>query len=154
MYNAIDVAKHIINYSNEKDYLLSYNKLPKVLYYIQALFLIKRNEPCFIEEIRACEIGSEIDAISKEFDTITSLEIPPITHLSEEVGLETIKEEYLDDILSDNDKALIDSVVDLLSIFTSTELLNILHNQKLFKETFDDPYDKIIKPESIKTFYS
>lgn len=154
MYNAIDVARHVINYSNEKDYLLSYNKLPKVLYYIQALFLIKRNEPCFIEDIRACEIGPEIDAISKEFDTITSLEIPPTKHLSEEVGLETIKEKYLDDILSDNDKALIDSVVDLLSIFTSTELLNILHNQKPFKEAFDDPCYDIIKLESIKAFYS
>ena len=154
MYNAIDVARHVINYSNEKDYLLSYNKLPKVLYYIQALFLIKRDAPCFIEEIRACEIGPEIDAISKEFDTITSLEIPPITHFLEGVGGQAIREEYLDDILSDNDKALIDSVVDLLSIFTSTELLNILHNQKPFKEAFDDPYDNIIKPESIKAFYS
>lgn len=153
MYNAIDVARHVINYSNEKDYLLSYNKLPKVLYYIQALFLIKRDGPCFIEEIRACEIGPEIDAISKEFDTITSLEIPPITHFLEGVGWQAIREEYLDDILSDNDKALIDSVVDLLSIFTSTELLNILRNQKPFKEAFEHPCDNIITHESIKAFY-
>ena len=153
MYNAIDVARHVINYSNEKDYLLSYNKLPKVLYYIQALFLIKRNEPCFIEDIRACEIGPEIDAISKEFDTITSLEIPPITHFLEGVGWQAIREEYLDNIINDQDKALIDSVVDLMSDFTSTQLLSILRNQKPFKEALEDPCYNIIRHESIKAFY-
>ena len=146
MYNAIDVAKHVISYSNEKDYLMPYNKLPKVLYYIQALFMIKRSKPCFIEEIRACETGPEIDAISKEFDTVTSL--------SEETNLKITEKEYLDNIIRDQDKDLIDSVVDLLSNFTSAELLNILRNQKPFKEAFDDPRDNIIKHESIKAFYS
>lgn len=146
MYNAIDLAKHVISYSNEKDYLMSYNKLPKILYYIQALFMIKRSRACFIEEIRACETGPEIDAISKEFDAITSL--------SEEANLKITEKEYLDNVIGDQDKDLIDSVVDLLSNFTSAELLNILRNQKPFKEAFDDPCDNIIKHESIKAFYS
>lgn len=154
MYNVIDVARHIINYSNEKDYMLSYNKLPKVLYYVQALFMIKRDEPCFIEDIRACEIGPEIDTISEELDTVTSLEIPPITHVFEGTGFQAIKKDYVDDIISDQDKTLIDSVVDLLSIFTSTELLNILCSQKPFKEALDDPCDNTIKHESIKAFYT
>ena len=146
MYNAIDIARHVINYSNKKDYSMSYNKLPKVLYYIQAVFMIKRSRACFIEEIRACETGPEIDAISKEFDTVTSL--------SEEINLKITEKEYLDNIIRNQDKDLIDSVVDLLSNFTSTELLNILRNQKPFKEAFEHPCDNIIKHESIKAFYS
>lgn len=144
MYNAIDVAKHVISYSNENNCLMSYNKLPKVLYYIQALFMIKRSRACFIEEIRACETGPEIDAISKEFDTVISLEI----------DLKITEKEYTDNVIEDQDKDLIDSVVDLLSNFTSAELLNILRNQKPFKEAFEHPCNNIIKHESIKAFYS
>lgn len=153
MYNVIDVARHIINYSNEKDYMLSYNKLPKLLYYVQAFFIIKNDKPCFIEDIRACEIGPEIDVISEEFDTITSLEIPPIKHLSKDIGFQTIKKDYLDNIINDQDKALIDSVVDLMSDFTATQLLSILYGQKPFKEALEDPYYNIIEHESIKAFY-
>ena len=36
MYNVLDVCRHVINYSNEKDYGISNLKLQKILYFIQA----------------------------------------------------------------------------------------------------------------------
>ena len=53
MYKAIDVARHIINYSNEKRYGISNLKLQKLLYMVQAYYLVKTDEhkPCFDDPI-------------------------------------------------------------------------------------------------------
>ena len=39
MYNALDVSRYIINYSNDKNYGISNLKLQKILYFVQAYFL-------------------------------------------------------------------------------------------------------------------
>ena len=49
--NACDISRYIINYSNKKDYGISNLKLQKILYFVQAYFLI--TEPytaCFNEK--------------------------------------------------------------------------------------------------------
>lgn len=48
-YDVLEVCRHVINYSNEKEYGISNLKLQKVLYFIQAYFLIDKtkNAPCF-----------------------------------------------------------------------------------------------------------
>lgn len=44
-YSVLDVCRHVINYSNEHDYEISNLKLQKVLYFIQAYFLIQKKRP-------------------------------------------------------------------------------------------------------------
>ena len=39
-YDVLEVCRHVINYSNEKEYGISNLKLQKVLYFIQSYFLI------------------------------------------------------------------------------------------------------------------
>ena len=48
-YDVLEVCRHVINYSNEQDYGISNLKLQKVLYLIQAYFLIDKtkNASCF-----------------------------------------------------------------------------------------------------------
>ena len=41
-YKVLDVCKYVIDYSNEKEYGISNLKLQKILYFIQAYFLIKK----------------------------------------------------------------------------------------------------------------
>lgn len=41
-YNALDVSQYVIKYSNEQDYGISNLKLQKILYFIQAYFLIEK----------------------------------------------------------------------------------------------------------------
>ena len=51
-YNVLEICRHVINYSNEKDYGISNLKLQKVLYFIQAYFLISTPDRCFNEKIK------------------------------------------------------------------------------------------------------
>lgn len=41
-YDVLEICRHVINYSNEQDYGISNLKLQKVLYLIQAYFLIDK----------------------------------------------------------------------------------------------------------------
>ena len=45
MYSALDVARYIIWYCEEKKYIVSNLKLQKILYFIQAKFLVEKNTP-------------------------------------------------------------------------------------------------------------
>ena len=51
IYKVLDVSRHVINYSNEKEYGISNLKLQKILYFIQAFFLVSASEQCFEEKI-------------------------------------------------------------------------------------------------------
>lgn len=55
-YNVLDVCRYVINYSNDKDYGISNLKLQKILYFIQAYFLISANKKCFEEKIEAWDL--------------------------------------------------------------------------------------------------
>ena len=59
MYNVLDICRYVIKYSNEKKYGVSNLKLQKLLYFIQAYFIIKNNDnaPCFKEKIEAWNFG-------------------------------------------------------------------------------------------------
>ena len=49
MYNVLDVAIYVINYAHDADCgeSMSNLKLQKILYYIQAAFLVEKNRECF-----------------------------------------------------------------------------------------------------------
>lgn len=56
-YNVIDIAAYIINYSNEIGSPVNNLKLQKLLYYVQAVVLVKANHMCFDSKIIAWKFG-------------------------------------------------------------------------------------------------
>ena len=52
MYNALDVAKYIIFYCNTIGSSISNLKLQKVLYFVQAEFLVTIDVACFKEKLK------------------------------------------------------------------------------------------------------
>ena len=63
MYSAIEVAKYVINRSQEIDSPVSNLKLQKILFYIQAAMLVKLKKPCFRDEIIAWTYGPVIKEV-------------------------------------------------------------------------------------------
>lgn len=57
MYSATEIARYVINYSNQINAPVSNLKLQKLLYYIQAAMLVERGEKCFKEPITAWAFG-------------------------------------------------------------------------------------------------
>jgi len=52
-YRAIDVANYIIHVQEVQDHVMDPLKLQKLLYFIQGMFLILRDRPCFEDDIEA-----------------------------------------------------------------------------------------------------
>lgn len=52
IYDVLDVCRHIINYSEKEDYGVSNLKLQKLLYFVQAYFMLEKKDhaPCFHEK--------------------------------------------------------------------------------------------------------
>lgn len=67
VYNVSDVAKYIINYSIENNYPINNLKLQKLLYYVQANFLINKNKPCFVQDIVHWRHGPVVTEAYSEF---------------------------------------------------------------------------------------
>ena len=76
MYDAVSIARFVINYSNKQEYGISNLKLQKIMYFIQAYFLITQDKPCFSDDIEAWDFGPVVPAAYHEFKQFGSGNIP------------------------------------------------------------------------------
>lgn len=67
MYHVLEVAKHVINYSIDQKNEISNLKLQKLLYYIQAAFLVDMDRKCFDSPILAWEYGPVVEEVYKNY---------------------------------------------------------------------------------------
>lgn len=159
MNNVLDVCRYIINYSNKRKYGISNLKLQKVLYFVQAFFLInkKNNEPCFTEPIEAWEFGPVVSTAYREYKRFGSTDIPTIdSYIKVDPfnlwNLSIIN--FSEECLSEEDRILIEDVVDQLSDFSATDLVKIKQNQNLWIESYSRISNNEIKVQSMINYFN
>ena len=158
MYRVLDVSRYVINYSNRQDYGVSNLKLQKLLYFIQAYFLMnsKNNEPCFRERIEAWDFGPVVPVAYREYKQYGSTDIPSIDSYinfdaDDPWGSSMI--EYNESCISDEDKKLIEAVVIKLSDFSATDLVKITHNQAPWKDVYVQYQNNEITTDAMKDYF-
>lgn len=120
-YSSLDIAKYVIYYSHNNKYSISNLKLQKLLYFIQAYFLISSKQiQCFDEIIEAWDFG---------------VVVPSIYHTFKQYGSGDILEykDYNIQCINKSDRKMINNVIDELSLYTSTDLVDITQNQYPYK---------------------
>ena len=119
-YNAMDMAKYIIFYSNEKNYGITNLRLQKILYFVQLYFLKIRREVCFIGDIEAWDFGPVVPKVFRKYIRFGSGWIPlfedPCVHFDSEV-----------------DRQIVEGVVDLLSSYSHTRLTGMAVSQRPYR---------------------
>ncbi|WP_244832945.1 type II toxin-antitoxin system antitoxin SocA domain-containing protein [Clostridium sp. BJN0001] len=156
-YDVLDIARYIINYGNKKEYNISNLKLQKILYFVQASFLVDKNmQPCFNEDIEAWDFGPVVPKVYREFKMYGSNNIPYIdSYIDLSNGIwEATKKLYNEDIIFPEDKNLINSMVDECSQYSAGQLVEITHNQDPWKNVYFSGWNKIITKDSIYNFFS
>ena len=151
MYDGSGVAKYIINYSNKEKYNISNLKLQKILYYIQGAFVVYKGEECYYNELKQWKHGPVIPSIYREYkffgnENIVNIE-EEVNILNDNFELESVK---IDSYINENDKELINDVVDSLSHFSAWELVEKTHEEEPWKKTDSN---KTIEIEKIKTYF-
>ncbi len=124
MYNVLDVCRYVINYSNDKDYGISNLKLQKVLYFVQAYFLISTPEQCFKERIEAWDFGPVVPEAYREYKQFGSSNIPSVSYYVEmnyEDFWNSKVKKFRNEIISDCDKKRVEAVVDSVAVLIHSE---------------------------------
>lgn len=157
MYNVLDVCRFVINYSNDRDYGISNLKLQKVLYFIQAYFLITTPEQCFRERIEAWDFGPVVPEAYREYKQFGSSNIPSVSYYVEmnfEDFWNSKVKKYSNEVISDGDKKRIEAVVDRFSDYSATDLVQITHNQTPWMDAYVPHRNNEITPQAIKEYFN
>lgn len=159
VYDALDVSRYVINYSNQRDYGISNLKLQKVLYFIQAYFLTNTEEgtPCFLQKIEAWDFGPVIPDVYREYRQYGSANIPMMTsfvYFSDDDVWNTERRFFDSSCISDNDKKMIDDVVDKFSDYSATDLVTLTHKQAPWREAYVAHRNNEITTKAIKEYFS
>lgn len=145
MYDVLDVSRCIINYCNERGYPISNLKLQKLLYFVQAFFLVNKNQPCFSDVIEAWQWGPVVPRVYHEFKWYGSENIPPVSNIFGGIFPP-------EDILPE-DEQRIKKVVDDLARYSASNLVEATHQQDPWKNAYNAHQSNVISQDNIKMFF-
>ena len=137
---ALDVARYIIARCNQQGQTISNLKLQKILYFVQAEFLVSKDKECFIENIEAWDFGPVVPEVYHRYKVYGGTNIPVLND---------------DDFCPFNkfDKKIADEIIDECSKYSASALVDITHRQSPWVTAYHRPGSRIIQNESIKSFF-
>lgn len=140
MYSALSVARYIIMYCNKCGKTISNLKLQKILYFVQAEFLVSKGYPCFSERIEAWDFGPVVPDVYYNYRVYGAASIPS-----------SKDSQYCP--FDKEDKEIVDSIIDDCSSYSASELVEITHNQTPWKNAYRQSKSGLISNDSIKAFF-
>ena len=141
MYSAIDVAKYIIWFCKENGYSISNLKLQKLLYFVQAQFLISTGAPAFKEEIEAWDFGPVVSKVYQYFKMWGSSEIPGFLaqNANENIFVK--------------DQRIMNEILEECAPCSASFLVEVTHSQAPWQDAYQRYYNNINTKESIREYF-
>lgn len=140
MYDVQLIARYVINRCTQNERPISNLKLQKILYFIQAEFLVGTGRACFNDDIEAWDHGPVVPCVYFEYNIFGSTNIPD----QGDDGFESISEQ---------DKDHLDAIIDAAAKYSASWLEKITRRQKPWINAYRRN-DKVIKQEEIKEYFS
>jgi uncharacterized phage-associated protein len=156
-YDVLDISRFIINHSVRAGKGISNLKLQKVLYLVQAYFLIKRGVPCFRERIEAWDFGPVVPEAYREFRSYGSTLIPFISSyivFDRENIWNSRRVKTDEDIISERDRKTIAEVTDFLSGFSATALGDLTRSQLPWMNAYAPNERNEMTCEAIRSYFA
>ena len=141
MYRASEIARYVIDYSYDQKKTVSNLRLQKILYFIQAEFLVSKGMPCFNEEILAWNLGPVVPRIYHEYKMYGSASIPASGTDGQYYGIEN------------QDIELINEIIDQCNRYSTSRLVQLTHNQDPWIVAFNSNTNNVITNESILRYF-
>ena len=157
IYDVCDICRYIINYSDKRDYGVSNLKLQKLLYFIQAVFIIDKGKQCFNDPIEAWDFGPVVPKAHREFKMYGCADIPPITSylVFDENDIWNIhRVKYDESVIKHKDQETINKIVDMFSNYTATDLVRLTCNQIPWQDAYNNKIDNEITIDSLIHYFT
>lgn len=138
--NAIDVSNYVIQYLNKKGQNINHLKLQKLLYYIEAWNMVFLNSPIFADKIEAWQHGPVIRSVWDHFKRFSILydELPVC--------------ETCSCVMSDEQRAIVDDVLDEYGDKTGYYLENLTHSEEPWRKARQKA-SQFIDKQFMKQYY-
>lgn len=146
MYKALSIARYIIDYCNSRGSGISNLKLQKVLYYVQAEFLVSTpdHSPCFSDEIEAWDFGPVVPSVYHRYKIYGGAIIPSSQNDSFL---------FLYEKISESDQGKINAMVDATAKYSASQLVEFTHNQLPWKKAYVRGRNNLISNETIRAYF-
>ena len=139
-YDALDIAAYVVQHCHETGTTVSNLKLQKILYFLQAEFLVNKDECCFFQHIEAWSFGPVVPEVYHEYKIYGGAAIP-----------------YVEDNsafwLEESDKKRINRMIDKCSKYSASDLVQITHRQSPWIKAYSPRANKEITTSSIRDFF-
>jgi uncharacterized phage-associated protein len=137
-YSALDVAEYCLYYCTKKEKPISNLQLQKILYYVQANFLVKLGVPCFRDAIVAWKYGPVVEDVYYYYrDNVA----------------DAISISSYDGGISEEDKPLVNEVCDSKSKYNAGALVGQTHNEDPWGDTYVTHASEIIEIDRIRAYF-
>lgn len=150
LYNALTIANYIVEYCNARRYSMSNLKLQKVLYFVQANFLVStlNHRPCFTNRIEAWDFGPVVPDVYHHYKMFGVGDIPIMSDdfLSRYFG-------GINEYITQSDKEMIDEVIEYTRDYTASDLVQLTHNQAPWKKAYDRYWDREIRNKELLEYF-
>lgn len=155
-YNARDIANFVINYSNDNNIRITNLKLQKLLYYIQAAFLVEKNKTCFEESIVNWKHGPVVPEVYNEFKNYGASNIDRVDEyetieVTDDFLLRFTTVKYDDNLILNDDKRIIKKIINTYKDSDPWDLVEKTHQERPYTTTSQN---EEISEESIKGYFS
>lgn len=141
MYFVDDIARYIIDYSWDRKKTVSNLRLQKILYFVQAEFLVTKGEPCFDEDIYAWSLGPVVPQVYHMYKKFGNISIPTEGTSGKEYGI------------ADEDIVLLNEIIDECNKHSTSTLVQWTHSQEPWIKASNSGFNKLISKSSIKQFF-
>jgi Uncharacterized phage-associated protein len=142
LYSALLISSYIIDYYDRTGRLVSNLKLQKLLYFVQAEFLVATGHPCFSEVIEAWDFGPVVPAAFYEYSIYGAAFIPHKKMMG--VASNHIESRH---------RKSIDNILETLSSYSSPHLVKITTEQSPWKQAYHPRRKCEIPHQAIKDFF-
>lgn len=146
MYSALQIAEYIVIRANREGLYISCLTLGKLLYFVQARFLVRKGEPCFGDAIEAWSFGPVVPDVYRKYIAYGSAWIPFCSSAGEGRYRKPDKE----------DQKLIDSVMDRYCRYSASSLTELTKKQEPWIRAYRGNHQKpgVITKKSIREYYA
>ena len=138
---AITVAEALLCLARDHGESLDPLKLQKLLYFAQAISLVRNDRPMFKDAIGAWSHGPVVQSVYKKYQDYGR---KPIACEIDDGNFELTKE----------DVAVLEDTLETFKKYTGVQLRNITHKHLPWKEVFKEDRNYTIKNNRIKKYYT
>lgn len=158
MYNVMDVARFIVNYSIDIGRPVSNLKLQKLLYFVQVAFINRYGEPCYEAPITHWRHGPVVESVYQKYKSYGAENIydKELEYFSFRFDLEkmsfiTERVVYSENIFEFHHAMLIKEIIEKYKEISPWDMVELTHQEEPWKMT---NRNEEITLETMKQYYS